>query len=476
VATSGDRRLGGGDFDDTLVEWALSELRTQYDLHLDRNLQARLRIKFAVEEAKRRLSSHKSASLSLLELRPSEPPVLTLTRDQLETLIDHYLTRTLVSVNDAIQQAGARDIARDKIEAVLLVGGSTKIPLVRRRLARYFDRDDDFVKADLNPDAVVARGAALLASRFEPSPPPFDLHRPVGTEIAPTRLRGAVSVISITEHSLGVGLDDDRCRRLIQRGTGLPTSQSDKNFTNAGPSSAVLVPVYQGEGEMVFDNTLIGTLTIDGLEPRESGFHQFDIKYALDENGLLSVDVRHTNSDRTFEATFDHPSLVRSENQLELLRDRLLRLYTPGPAAPTYEPPPPTPESASARSQPAAPAGESEPAVAETSMSDRPADDDGERVPEALDVSAGPEFIDGPSVDEAPASEAVRLELDDVPMEFRSLVRRVRKQLLRTPDDEELRDAFDRFARAVNQDALDDQVTDLGDDLADVYASRLRER
>jgi molecular chaperone DnaK (HSP70) len=344
IATSGDQRLGGGDFDEAITDWAVKELDSHHGLKLEKDPEARARIKVHAEQGKERLSDFQSTTLSLIDVRPDAPPVLTLTRERFAELIHHDLTRTLHSVEEAIGQASAKGLERDELDAVLLVGGSTKIPAVRRMLADYFGRGDDFVKLDLDPAAVVARGAAIMASRFSPSPPPFDLGRTLEPGLASTQPGGLVDVLPITEHSLSVGVVGNRCVRLIDRGTSIPVSRTDPNFTNEGPSETLEAPVFQGESEYQPDNTRIGSVYLDGLEPRPRGYHQFVITYTLDENGLLSVEVRQPNTGQIWQSRFEHETLVNSANQLEIRRQELRRLYgspPPSPSPPPYVPPPP---------------------------------------------------------------------------------------------------------------------------------------
>jgi molecular chaperone DnaK len=334
VATSGDQRLGGEDFDDGITDWAVKELDAHHELDLKRDPRALAAIKAQAEPAKQRLSGFQSTTLSLSELQPGDPPVLTLTRDRFEQLIHHDLTRTLHCVEDAIRQASAKGLEPNDLDAVLLVGGSTKIPAVRHMLADYFGRGDDFVKLDLDPAAVVARGAAILASRFSPSSPPFDLGRTLEPEVAASNPGGVMDVLPITEHSLSVGVLGGRVVRLIDRGTSIPVSATQSNFTNEGPSETLQAPVFQGESAYQLDNTQIGTVYLDGLEPRPRGYHRFEITYRLDENGLLSVEVKQTRTGKVWASRFQHETLAKSVNQLEARRQELLRLYTSPPSAP----------------------------------------------------------------------------------------------------------------------------------------------
>jgi molecular chaperone DnaK (HSP70) len=441
VATSGDQRLGGGDFDDAITDWATGELAAHHGLDIKHDPRARAIVKAHAELSKERLSDFQTTTLSLLELRPAEPPVLTLTRDRFEELIRYDLTRTLHSVEEAIRQASAKGLERNDLDAVLLVGGSTKIPAVRRMLADYFGRGDDFVKLDLDPAAVVARGAAIMASRFSPSPPPFDLGHAPEPGLAVTNPRGVVDVLPITEHTLSVGVVGKRVVPLIERGTAIPVSATQSRFTNEGPSETLEAPVFQGESEYQPDNTRIGTVYLDGLDPRPKGYHQFQVTYSLDENGLLAVEVKEARSGKVWESRFEHETLVNSVSQLEVRRQELLRLYGSTPAAPPPGYAPPAPRSAA-------------------EVGTAPA-------------TGGPE--PGPPVIEH--DTPVELDREALPAELRFLVDRVRRQLSRTPEDGKLREAYQAFATAVANGSSEDDVLDLADALDDeLHRARTRGR
>ena len=177
VATSGDHHLGGGDFDDRLTDWALEALQQRHGLDVHETPAARSKIKYHMEQAKLRLSSSKSTDLRLPDLIPGSEFALELTRETLVQRIRPDLDRSLQSVRDAIQQAEDRGLRQEQLDGVLLVGGSTKIPAVKKKLIDYFERGDEFVKVDLNPAAVVARGAAMVAARVQATEPPFDIGR-----------------------------------------------------------------------------------------------------------------------------------------------------------------------------------------------------------------------------------------------------------------------------------------------------------
>ncbi|SDP95958.1 molecular chaperone DnaK/L1 cell adhesion molecule like protein [Lentzea jiangxiensis] len=322
LATAGDARLGGGDFDAAIANW-LNEKLGRSSPSEDERMQALA----AAEKAKRELSLHESTTIDL----GGDTAPVELDRATFKSLIKPALDRSLRKVLEALEMAkGGPDEPPLDVDAVLLVGGSTRIPLVREMLVDHFEKDDDFVRADGDPDTLVARGAAILASRFEASDS-FDLNR------RPTAERQSdaddFEIRLITEHTLGVGVQDNRFDPLIERGAKIPT-RKEKRYTNQKDSENVEVPIYQGESAVVFDNTRVGTIVLDKIEPREAGHHQFDITFKLDVNGLLEVKVFHVNAGREYEATFRQSTSIGKIDMLAESRRRLLRLVEPGAAEP----------------------------------------------------------------------------------------------------------------------------------------------
>ncbi|WP_328310164.1 Hsp70 family protein [Streptomyces sp. NBC_00442] len=315
IATAGDQRLGGGDFDDAVAAWIVESLGDTLPKDMDR-----LRIKAAAEVAKRELSLRSS---TVVDLGAGAGP-LELDRAGFEALIQPILDRSLRQVDEALNFARtAKGVERDHINAVLLVGGSTRIPRVKQMLLDYFDQDEGFVRGDANPDTLVARGAAIVANRFEPSPA-FDLAtRPSAERSADEQ---DYTVTLITEHTLGVGVQQGRFNALIPRGTKIPARQV-KTYTNPEQANRIEAAIYQGEGEYVYDNSLIGTIHLDEIEPRPEGYHQFEVEFSLDVNGLLGVQVTHTNTGREYQATFDQSTTIGKVDELAERRGVLVELY-----------------------------------------------------------------------------------------------------------------------------------------------------
>ncbi|MCI3272841.1 Hsp70 family protein [Streptomyces cylindrosporus] len=449
IATAGDQRLGGGDFDDAVAAWIVEQLGEALAKGTDR-----LRIKAAAEAAKRELSLRSTTTIDL----GGGAPALELDRDGFERLIQPILDRSLHQVDEALKFARtAKGVQREDINAVLLVGGSTRIPRVKQILLDYFDQDEGFVRGDANPDTLVARGAAIVANRFEPTEA-FDLaSRPNAERSADEQ---DYTVTLITEHTLGVGVQQARFSTLIPRGTKIPARQT-KTYVNPEQAPRIEAAIYQGEGEYVYDNTLIGTIHLDDIEPRPEGYHQFEVEFSLDVNGLLGVQVTHTNTGREYQATFDQSTTIGKVDELAERRAALVKLYAtvrpagapasgataaPTPAAapvggmPEFSVPPPVtatvPPPVTAAIPSPAPAPEAAPA------------------PAPAPTSAAPFAGVDPSV---------------VPTEYRRMV----KKALRAAQDgaapAPLASALGAFLDGVRDGVDEDTLDDLADRLEDAY-------
>jgi molecular chaperone DnaK (HSP70) len=446
VATCGDPRLGGGDFDEAITFWALEEARKQ-GLDISNNPVARAMVRYAAEDTKKLLSAGTTAAILVSDPLTNRSIGLQLDRATFERLIGDLLKRSLKFVATAIQDAEDRGVAKAAIHNVLLVGGSTRVPKVRQLLLDYFEKDEAFVLADGNPDLLVARGAALVAHGFQPSPPPFEIKsKPSATLINP-EAQDVMNVTLITEHSLGVGVQEDRFDPLIDRGTSIPVTKK-KTYTNPEGAINVVAPVYQGEGSYVQENTLIGEMRMGPMQPLPSGQHQFEVTFSLDQNGLLKVMVNHINENKTYSADFHHKTTVEGDDALNTLRQRLLAMFAVAPSVDAAVPPPPPPPPPAATAQPPAPAAATTaPPAPSAAPSATPATNgSGDGLPEGLLLTLTGEVKD----------------------EYKGILRRSRKQLSRHIDSD-LVEAYNIFARAVNEGKPADTVQDLADDLGDAY-------
>ncbi len=471
LATSGDANLGGGDFDDAITAWVINALREQGQ-DFSGDFKARAQIKLKAEQAKILLSEYEETTLDLAELNPADPPRLKLTRQQFLDLIEPYLKRSLSFVEDAIHRAQeARGIDRDGINAILLVGGSSKIPAVKEQLLDYFQKDAGFLRDDLNPDEVVARGAAILADRFAPSRPPFNAETLPSSGQLNLEADDELTVTLITEHSLGVGVQDDRIARIINQGSNIPIEVSQSNFINGGPWTECPVEVYQGESETTGECTKIGTLVIGPIEPKPMGEHHFQVTFALDENGLLSTTVLHLNENRPYSAIFKQNTGVGGLKKLGFLHKKLRELYIETPAeapvtADDYVPTPPPGVT------PPAPQGVAQPPVEVPSPEGQ---DEARPSPSAVPAPAEPVAPVAARPAPAPAPAPVIVEpTTEVPAEFRAIRRRAVKQLYKQ-HNANLLAKLNAFTSVLNDGADLSTLEDFGDELADALDdARLR--
>ena len=429
------------------------------------------RIKLAAEKAKIILSANPETKLIPDSSSGESLPILTLTQEALLKLIDPYLTRSLNFVDRAINKAEAKKgVRREDIHAILLVGGSSKIPKVKTLLLDYFKKEESFVSADADPDAVVARGAAILARQFAPSPPPFDIRKPLDGGLASTAIEDRVTIRLITEHSLGVAVQDGRFVKVVDQGTNIPVSITDSNYTNAGPTDFIVVEIYQGEGEYYRDNTRIGTVKLGPMEPREQGFHRFAVTFALDQNGLLTVTVHHVNTDRKYVAEIKQNTAVGGVDALAAMRNKLLRMYVGVVASKPDEPPPPpvvAPVGAAAQPAPGAP----QPAAGQTgSAAPQAAGAAGQAAPPGgapAGTQPAPQPAAGTTPPQAGTPEGVLPKPVEVPAELKRLVRKAAKQLEKAHDPK-LAAAYNALVAALNAKQTEEEIEDLADELEDV--------
>jgi molecular chaperone DnaK (HSP70) len=328
VATSGNSQLGGGNFDDAIVAWAAREAGVP--LGADPGWEQRL--KAAAETAKWDLSIYDETELVVPGRNGGAPVARKLDRVTFESLLGELLSGSLNAVEDALTMAEQKGVGRADLDAILLVGGSTRIPLVSRMLLEHFGRGPEFVRSDANPDTLVARGAAIVANRFAPSED-FDLARRPDAAQLNADQDDEYEITYITEHTLGVGVQDGRVDPLIPRGTNIPR-RADNTYINPEDATELRCPIYQGESPYVYDNQLVGEVILTDIEPRPAGFHHFKVTFSLDINGLLDVHVKHEEGGREFQGTFEQSTQIGRAGGLADLRAELLSLYSPPAAEP----------------------------------------------------------------------------------------------------------------------------------------------
>jgi molecular chaperone DnaK len=290
VSTAGDTYLGGDDFDLNVVEHLLSMFNEEERRAIVTNLPVMQRLKKAAEDAKIALSGTQETEIhvqGILKDNRGFDRDLTapLGRNQFNELVFPLVSRTFGVCDDALREA---KLNPHELEAVIMVGGMTRCPLIIEAVATYFGRTPE---AGVNPDEVVAVGAAIQAHNL--------------THSAAVRSGGGRSgaapessalLIDVTPQSLGVGTVGGYVERLIERNTPIPTGISKMFTTGVDDQIEVRISVYQGESRMSDDNELLGEFVLGGINPAPRGEARIDVNFDIDANGIVHVTAEDVES------------------------------------------------------------------------------------------------------------------------------------------------------------------------------------
>jgi molecular chaperone DnaK len=274
-STNGDTFLGGEDFDNAIVEYLADAFKMKEGMDLKTDKLALQRLKEAAEKAKIELSSAATTEINLpfitarMEGGATTPLHLveTITRADLEKMVDALIQRTLEPCKKALADAG---ISKDQVDEVILVGGMTRMPRVREVVEQFFGAKPH---TGVNPDEVVAMGAAIQAGV----------------------LQGDVKdvlLLDVTPLSLGIETLGGVFTRMIDRNTTIPTKKSQTYSTAEDNQNAVTIKVFQGEREMAADNKLLGNFDLIGIPAAPRGVPQIEVTFDIDANGIVSVSAK----------------------------------------------------------------------------------------------------------------------------------------------------------------------------------------
>ncbi len=273
LATNGDTRLGGDDFDQKVTDWMIAEFKAAEGVDLSNDKMALQRLKEAAEKAKKELSSATTTNINLPFITATaEGPKhfdMNLTRAKFDELTRDLVERTAIPVQNALKDAG---LTNGDITKVLLVGGSTRIPAVQDKVKQITGKEPN---KSLNPDECVAIGASIQ-----------------GGKLAGDAGAGEILLLDVTPLSLSIETMGGVATRLIERNTTIPTKKSQIFSTAADNQTAVDINVVQGERQFARDNKSLGQFRLDGIPPARRGVPQIEVTFDIDANGIVNVSAK----------------------------------------------------------------------------------------------------------------------------------------------------------------------------------------
>ena len=294
LATAGDNRLGGDDWDNRIVEWIADGFKKTEGIDLRNDSMAMQRLREAAEKAKIELSNMTETTISLpfITANQTGPKHLEmkLTRAKFEEMTADLLDRTIKPTQRALEDSG---LSANEVDKILLVGGSTRMPMVQKKIVALLGNEPT---KGINPDECVAAGAAIQ-----------------GSILGGERKDAGIVLVDVTPLTLGIETLGGVMTKMIERNTAIPAKKSEIFTTAQDNQPQVEIAVYQGERPMAKDNVALGHFTLDGIAPAPRGIPQIEVTFDIDTNGIVNVSARDKGTGKEQKITIQSSNLSKEE-------------------------------------------------------------------------------------------------------------------------------------------------------------------